>query len=1039
MTAAPGTKSPGSRSLLLWRAIRWRAGSSAMFFLVAVAAIVAAAAGPLYLGAADQSLLTSQLAKVAKVRSGLTLSPETAAGYTPVPAILADAEAVPGGAGPLRRDVYQSPIVTVATEADFPSPLSGHLDAMELIGRTGVCRHLHLVAGSCPSARGEVMLSTRSAHDLGVQIGSSIDPPAPKAGGPSLRVVGLYSPTGETDPYWWQQNYFAFGTSVGHLQALDAAFMSLSGAEALAGHLRISDFAQLALRPPALAAPNATSFLASLSTYETTLQTKRGVKVATSLPAVVAVAENEESSAGTIVAVISLQLVLLVLFVLYAVVRSTNNVRAADITVAELRGHSRSSVAWLVLREPIALLLAALPLGLLVAFGLLSVIDGHVLGGASVTTLDPLTVETAVFGCIGGVVAAALGSRALLSGNSFLESSTSARQRRERNAAILDALGLALGVAGIVEMVGTGNRPTSSASPLVYLGPGLVALGAGILASRLIPFLGRLAGRASAWSRSAAATLASRSLSRRAGLARQVLVPSIATGLLVFGVAGLSVVRLNQSRQAGFAVGAPYVLHVAPKQGVDLLRAVRQADPGGKEAMAAAEVRASNGDTLMVDSRRFAAIASWPSRLWRKSAPEIAKMLASSSPPARLLSSGDRIVVTVTTQSRLRPPPVLSADVFGLASQSDLPVSLGSLRPGTHTYSSSLYGLCPGECRLDSLSLDWRPARTGRSSRGPKAASYSFRLDSVGMSSHDRVRRASMDFGAASAWRSPLSLRAVAGGLLVQGSLRADKTAQITPFDLPSDIPTIATQEAVNLDATPGQPRQVFPIGLDGSNLNGRADLVVPAIPRLGSDATMIDLAVAEKALGSNYLSVTFEVWCKRAPSPKLLHALAREKVKVLSIERSSAFLASLEHSGPAFGFDLYGLAALGSALLALGALLFSVAAGTRSRRIEFASLRAVGLPRRVLLRSLLIESTALSLTGALFGTAAAVLSASLALGFLPEFPPGRVGPPLITGLPFTSVALTAGAMFLLLEAAGLVSNFLVVRGVRPELMRLSR
>lgn len=1039
MTTPEERQSSPGRSLLVWRAIRWRAGSSAMFFLVAVAAIMAAAAGPIYLRAADQSLVTSELARTAPIRTGLTLSPEAGAGYVAPAALLAAASSVPGGVGAAPA-LYRAPIVTIAYETRAFSPVAGRDVVLGLLGRTGSCAHLHIVSGHCPTGPNEVALSTRSARDLGTAVGKAVPVSTPRAGiTAKLQVVGLYTVPSRLGAYWWQQNPFAYGTTVNQLPSLDAGFMSLRGASSLPYAFGPSDFAQLAIRPGALPAPSVPALLGALSSYMTTLGTTKGLRAATHLPVVLATAERQESSAGTIIAIISLQLVLLVLFVLYAVAKSTNSLRAPDVQVAELRGHSRKAIFWLALREPILLLLAALPVGILLSYLLLSVIDGHVLGAGATTVVDSLAAETAVFGCVGGVVAAALGSWALLSGNSFFGSGAAARQQSVRNAAILDALGLALAAAGVAEMAGASSTSGGAVSPLAYLGPGLLALGGGILAARLVPLLGRLVGQAYSWSKSAAVTLAARSLARRDLLTRQVLVPSIATGLLVFGVAGLSVVQRNQDRQAAVEVGAPYVLHVAPAPGVDLLSAVRRADPSGREAMAVAEAQTSSGDTLMVDARRFAAIASWPAGMSEKSPAEIGRLLDPPLPPARMLPAGDVIAVTVTTRDGLSPGPVLSADVFGLAPLSDLPVSLGRLRPGTHTYSAPLFGLCPAECRLDSLSLSWpRPRRLSRKERH-LAASYSFRLDGVVMVSGRKARPGLTDFSHASGWQSPFALNGTAAGLVARGDLLAHPNPQFTPVDLPATFPAVATPEAVSLNATAANPRLVIPIGLDGSNWNGRAVAEVPAIPRLGSNATMIDLGIAYKAVAGSYSQITFEVWCKHAPTRRLLTALGREKVRVLSLERAATLRSQLGHSGPAFGFDLYGLAALAAAVLALGALLFSVAATTRGRRIEFASLSAVGIPRASLLRSLLIESTAVSLTGTVVGTAAAVVSASLALSFLPEFPPGRVGPPLLTGLPWEAVALTAAAMFVLLEAAGLVANILLVRGIRPDLMRLSR
>lgn len=1051
MTGAGGRQFfRGDRSLLVVRALRWRAGSSFMFFLVAVAAVMAAAAGPIYLRAADQSLVTSKLAGAQPVETGLTLTPEVG-GYSAPATLLADADGVPGGSG--AGKLYERPIMTVDTQTTLYSPVSGTDDQIDLVGRSGVCSHLHLLQGHCPNRPGEIMLSDRSARVLQVRTGSALRPSSalPNTSPPRLQVVGIYALGNPAAPYWWQQNYFGFGARAGNGEVLDDGFMTLKGASALANtSLRLSDWVQLPLRPAGLAAPAVPAFLSSLESWSNTLQTKRGVQVGTRVSGVLAKAESAESSARTIVAMISLQLVLLVLFVLYAVAKATNAVRAGDVKVAELRGHSRWRIAWLALREPSLLLIAALPVGVALSYLALAAVDGHVLSASATTTLDSLAIETAVLGCVGGLVAAALGSRSLLSGNSHLESGSNARQRAIRNSAILDALGVALAAAGIAEMVGQSANSGNSVSPLAYLGPGLLALGAGIAASRLIPYLARLLGRAVAWSKWAALTLATRSLARRDVLSRQVLVPSIAAGLLVFGLAGLSVAGRNHVRQAKFALGANYVIDVAPSQNVDFLTAVRRASPDG-DAMAVALEHASNGTTLLVDTSRFGAVASWPAGLTTLSPGRIAKILGPSEPPLRLLQPGQDLQATVTTSQALAPGAMLTAEVFGFASQTDLTVGLGPLRPGTHSYASSLYGLCSGQCRLDGLTLSWKGPKRLPKATSPQEAhkiedqealarSYRLRIDAIGTKTGSRFRPGSMYLSSQGAWTAGhLRLDPTRAGLQVTADLLRASPPSLSPRDVPAVVPTLATTESVALDGTPEDPHQVFPLNMDGSELSGRAAVETSAIPRAGDNATMMDLAFGEADLKGAYSQVSFQVWTNKRPSAGLLAALRDNKVRVTGIEASSTVLTSLERSGPAFGFDLYGLAAIAAAALAMGALLFSIASRTRDRRVEFSALSAVGVPLRTLFRSLVIESTAVSFIGAVVGTVAAAISASLVLRFLPEFAPGRVGPPLLTSLPWPLVIATAAGMFLLLEVTSLVASALLVRGVRPELMRLSR
>ena len=169
-----------------------------------------------------------------------------------------------------------------------------------------------------------------------------------------------------------------------------------------------------------------------------------------------------------------------------------------------------------------------------------------------------------------------------------------------------------LAVAALVEVLSRGKTTARSSDPLAALAPALLALTAGILGARLIPLACRGITRANTWTSHVAGVLASRSLMRRPGVARRVLMLSLAVGLLTFAVAGIDVARANRATQAAFATGAPVVLNVTVPAGVDFLAAIRRADPSGREAMAVARIMTSNGSTLAVDSERFGAIASWP-------------------------------------------------------------------------------------------------------------------------------------------------------------------------------------------------------------------------------------------------------------------------------------------------------------------------------------------------------------------------------------------------------------------------------------------
>lgn len=1014
-----------------------------MFFLVAVAAIMASAAGPIYLGAADQSLVTTKLLAAAAIKSGITVSPAQN-GYAPPSTLLGEVRTVPGGAGS-SGEMYRTPLLTIDLSASIINRRSGRPNSIEIVSRTGDCSHLRVVDGRCPTSGDEVMLSTRSAKLAGLAIGDRIDASSATHGSARLVISGLYVAGNDDQPYWWSANYFPFGGSATGV-SLDDGFMTERGAERLASRLASTDWAQLPLRVSGLSAAEAPAFAARLTTWASALATHHGLTAGTSLPAILSGAESEESFARTIVAMVSIELVLLALFVLYAVARATSALRAPDVRVAELRGLPRRRRASLALREPVVLLATALPVGIALSYVVMSVVDRHVLGPGAVSGIGALALEAGAGGFVAGIVSAALGSRALLATTRREETASSMRQRRGRNAVVLDALGLLLGAAGIAELAGQSPQATTSVSPIAYLGPGLVALGAGVAAARLLPLAADLAGRALAWSRHAALTLAARGLARRESLYRQVLVPCIATGLLVFGISGLVVANRNHVMQSQFSVGAPVVLDVQTRPGLDLVAAVQKADPSGTEAMAAADISESDGDTIAVDPSRLAAVASWPAGLSGLSASRAASLLSPRVAPAPYFPRAQSLELSVDAPA-VSPRPRLQIDLYDKQVASEDVLNLPAIEPGEHAYSASLEGLCQAGCRIDSILVVWDAKAPGRHASSAQKAEaekqdslaghYMFRIVSISARiSSSRSARVSV---VSAGWAGTGGAATVPTKHGIEVLADLPDSPAIKPADLPKSVPVIATGTALALDSTPAAPDQLEYFGLDGSELTGTAAHVVPVLPRVGANATMVSLDLAETEQEGPLTDVTLQVWCRAPPSRELLKRLSKQGVTVVSTERATKVLSSLDRSGPALGFDMYGLAAAGAALLAVGAVLFSVASDARRRRIEFAGLAAVGVPRSLLKRCLVIESSVTTVVGVLAGGGAAVLSAFLALRFLPEFAPGRVGPPLQTGLPWADVLAMAAAMLVVLEGAAVAADVALVRGVRPELLRLSQ
>ena len=143
---------------------------------VAVVAVALSAFGPLYLQSADQSILNGSLDGAPAANTGLTLQPS---GTTASPGALTAAAAhVPRAAD---GGLLFGPGLDTAS-AGMTTSVNGQLYGATLVARTGVCHHVVIVAGVCPMGRATVMISTRTARELGVALGQTCPALSPARG-----------------------------------------------------------------------------------------------------------------------------------------------------------------------------------------------------------------------------------------------------------------------------------------------------------------------------------------------------------------------------------------------------------------------------------------------------------------------------------------------------------------------------------------------------------------------------------------------------------------------------------------------------------------------------------------------------------------------------------------------------------------------------------------------------------------------------------------------------------------------------------------
>ena len=128
------------------------------------------------------------------------------------------------------------------------------------------------------------------------------------------------------------------------------------------------------------------------------------------------------------------------------------------------------------------------------------------------------------------------------------------------------------------------TAPVVNGLQISLLAPVLVALLAGILGLRITVAVFRATSARAP--RSLASAVIGRRLARAPSTLNGAVMVGVGIALAAYVLQLASVGARLEERRADAALGASTVLQVAPRPGVDLISAVRAADPGGRTAMA---------------------------------------------------------------------------------------------------------------------------------------------------------------------------------------------------------------------------------------------------------------------------------------------------------------------------------------------------------------------------------------------------------------------------------------------------------------------
>jgi hypothetical protein len=740
---------------------------------------------------------------------------------------------------------------------------------------------------------------------------------------------------------------------------------------------------------------------------------------------------EEMSLSRTLILLPSAQLVLLAIFVLYAVVAGTTAAQGPEVALAKLRGRRPRSVLLQGIIQPIVLILLAAPVAALLAWLVVRSVSDRLLG-TGVDVIFPWSAAGVVaVAAGGGIVAAVIAARRIV------VSPVGALLRRGADAsgssvglALADAAAVTLALAGLVELIAGGVLDAGHTDPLSALAPTLVAVAVAIAVLRLLPYAGRVVVKWTRDSRRLATFLAVRQIVRRPAGARVLLLVGVALALATFAVTNWSVAKSNRDVRALNEAGAHTVLDVEPENSVyDLRKAVAAADPAG-HSMAAAFVQADRSTPLIaVDTTRFAGVGAWRDSYSHTSLSELLTALRASQPAAIAFTGTDlRLRVDVTAAPR---GPV-SLDLYVTGADHRRGAYQFELRRGSHTYTQTLPPVCTSGCRVTGLDLKGADAVTPE---GFPEMSPPIEAAVAVDARTDGTWRPINGFGQATRWRDDLQARAIiqdgtsALRLTLQPTSPGGPWPELLSADVPDHLPAVLASETAA--SYPGPAiHDASSFGLDEVSLPLDGRFIAVTLPQVDRFGAMVDFGLALTAMREESgSSVHFQVWLDGSAPSNMAARLANQHVHVTGAVHASTYRTVLDHTGPAFADGLFLVAAAAATLLALGATVLGGIITARRRAYELAALEAAGVSSRTLRRSTAAEQGVLLGAGILVGLAAGLGGSVLALPSTPFFVDENVGPPSEHDLPYGLLVVLVAALLV----AGALTCVVVARFVSRQ------
>ena len=1009
------------------RGLRARALLSAGSVLLTALAIGSAVLGPIFQEAVTNSYLVTRLDEAPNNLTGLTwrFRPDDALEGQPD-------EAARRAVAAVRRDEtgpFATPTTTLETER-VPA-LGGIAMLLASDEGDGACAHLD-IEGACPERPGEVLMLAGDLEDTGHAIGDRIALADPIG---RVTVVGSYRVPATEGDYWFDLSRFASKPRQTNIRTgvttpyTPAPFVTVSGSfddlPTSAWSVRVD---RLLATPPDLDLTDLAAARRAAGALEGPAEAVAGGRLRgesiNDIDSIAREARDQQRTARDSIAPAVVSLVLVALALLLRLLMAAADLRLPELALASLRGLPRRRMWALGLSEPLALLLLAIPAGGVIGVGLaLGLVHWWLVPGLPL----PVPWTAALSGLL--VAVAALGVAVLAVGLvlrvSLSEQLTGVRRPEQvsRTSMIVQLVLVAAAFAVLASKLSVRRPGDPDVTDLVL--PVLLAVVAGVAATRVT-------GSAAAWwtrrrrtSRSLAGFVAARAISRRREGTLVILPVTAAIAICVFGAGVFT--SAGQWRESVAATAAPApVVWTSPLPMNGTVALTHRLDPDGRWLMAASRLNTLGPTFTVADTPRLSRVASWQDQ-WTPgtTAAEIASALALNAEVPTL--TGRRVGLTVDNGTEGGQDLYVRLRLVVEGEDAHF-VFLGPFGPG-ESNAAAAAPYCRGGCAVEAMTIGG-PAALPMVVKGPVRIG--------GLVADGKPVAGGID---GAGWgRAPDSSAAGAvtsvdteGDDLVLDldSRGARVIAQLSSGALPAALPVVK-----GVDAETG-PRKGSFTSTSANEFAVDPVIASQSVPFLGPNGLLVDFGM---------LTTDRTVYEQRSA----VYVLARADTPVAVTEglqdRGASITTTLagvqrtlDQGAYALALRLYAVVAALVLLMALAGLFVSTAVQLPARRRDAASLRVVGVPRRSVMSAVVRE-----LAVVLGGTAVAGLAAdtlaqyvvlrTVRLGYVEDL----TTPALIAAVDWQRLAFLAALTALVFGTVAVASAALTVRGARGATLRES-